>query len=139
MDDIPLDSLVPTKSKYLTKDDVTETGVVLTIRGFKMETVGQGNDADERCILYFTEEDYKPMVVNKTNMQRIKHVTGAETTAQARGKQVCVYNDPMIEYGGKLTGGVRIKPLPESGLNVGRKPRSDFEGSGMVDDDDIPF
>jgi len=110
MQDIPLDSLVPTQSEYLTKDDVGEQGMNLTIAGFKMATVGKGESADERCIMGFLEADIKPMVVNKTNMNRIKHITGAETTGQARGQRVNVFNDPMIEFGGKLTGGIRIRP-----------------------------
>lgn len=114
MEDISLDSLVPSKSNYLAKEDVSETGVVLTIKGFKIESVGSGSDADDRCVMYFMEDEYKPMVVNKTNMQRIKHVTKAETTSQARGKLVCVYNDPMVEFGGKLTGGIRIKPVQDN-------------------------
>ena len=113
MQDISLDSLVPTQSEYLTKDDVGETGINLTIAGFKMATVGKGEQADERCIMGFVE-DYKPMVVNRTNMNRIKHVTGAETTGQARGKRINVFNDPMVEFGGKLTGGVRIRPATDS-------------------------
>ena len=110
MEDVSLDSLVPTQSLYLTKDDAGTSGLNVTIKGFSMETVGQGRDSDERCILHF-EEDHKPMVVNKTNMNRIKHVTGAEMTGQARGKKINVFNDPMVEYGGKLTGGLRIRPV----------------------------
>lgn len=108
MQDIPLDSLVPTQSEYLTKEDVGETGMNLTIAGFKMDMVGKGDDADQRCIMAFAE-DVKPMIVNKTNMNRIKHITGAQTTGQARGKVINVYNDPMVEFGGKLTGGIRIR------------------------------
>ena len=110
MQDISLDSLVPTKSDYLSKDDVGEQGMNLSIAGFKIESVGSGSDAEDKCILVFQESEIKPMIVNKTNMQRIKHVTGAETTGQARGKTINVYNDPMIEYQGKLTGGIRIRP-----------------------------
>ena len=113
MQDISLDSLVPTQSDYLTKDDVGETGINLTIAGFKIDTVGKGENADQRCIMGFVE-DHKPMVVNKTNMNRIKHITGAETTGQARGKKINVFNDPMVEYGGKLTGGIRIRPVAEA-------------------------
>jgi len=110
MEDISLDSLVPSQSEYLTKDDVGEQGLNVTIAGFKMAEVGRGQDADMRCIMSF-QEGVKDMVVNKTNMARLKHITGAETTGQARGKQVNVYNDPMVEFGGKLTGGIRIRPV----------------------------
>lgn len=123
--DIPLDSLVPSESKYLAKEDVGEAGMNLTIAGFKIDTVGQGENADQRCIMGFVE-DVKPMVVNKTNMRRIKHITGAETTGQARGKKINVYSDPLVEFGGKLVGGLRIRQAAE------QAPASDFP-------DDIPF
>ena len=131
MQDIKLDDLVPTTSIYLTKDDVGEQGMNLTIAGFKIETVGKGDDADQRAIMGFTE-DVKPMVVNKTNMNRIKHITGAETTGQARGQQVNVYNDPMVEFGGKLTGGIRIRQVTQPAANP---PPADFND----DVSDLPF
>ena len=123
--DIPLDSLVPSESKYLSKEDVGEEGMNLTIAGFKIDTVGQGENADQRCIMGFVE-DVKPMVVNKTNMRRIKHITGAETTGQARNKKINVYSDPLVEFGGKLVGGLRIRQATET------TEKSDFP-------DDIPF
>ena len=128
MQDVPLDSLVPTKSDYLSKDDVGEQGMNLTIAGFKMETVGQGAEADERCVMAFQEADTKPMIVNKTNLNRIKHITGAETTGQVRGKTINVYNDPMVEFGGKLTGGIRIRPAT---VIQPQTPENDL--------DDLPF
>ena len=132
MNDVPLDSLVPTKSEYLTKDDVGEQGMNLTIAGFKIETVGQGADADERCVMAFQEADIKAMVVNKTNMNRIKHITGAETTGQAVNKVVNVYNDPMVEFGGKLTGGIRIRPAAQ--------PTGQIPGQQAPDDmSSVPF
>ena len=30
---------------------------------------------------------------------------------EAKGKQVCVYNDPTISYSGRVTGGLRIKKV----------------------------
>ena len=127
--DIPLDSLVPSESKYLAKEDVGEEGMNLTIAGFKIDTVGQGENADQRCIMGFVE-DVKPMVVNKTNMRRIKHITGAETTGQARGKKINVYSDPLVEFGGKLVGGLRIRQTATQAY--GAVPDTDFP-------DDIPF
>jgi len=104
-----LDTLVPSESKYLAKEDVGIPGVNLTIAKFTRETVGQGNDAGEKAVLWFKENDYKPMVLNKTNKNRIKHFLGATTAEEVIGKQVNVYNDPDIEYGGEITGGLRIR------------------------------
>ena len=131
--DVPLDQLVPSESKYLSKEDVGEQGMNLTIAGFSITKVGQGADADDRCILHFNEGNVKPMVVNKTNMARIKHVTGAETTGQARGKAINVYHDPMVEYGGKLVGGLRIRAA------ANQVPENTYTNPVPDDGDDIPF
>lgn len=130
--DVSLDSLVPSESNYLTKEDVGEAGKNLTIAGFKIDTVGKGENAEQRCIMGFQEADVKPMVVNKTNMRRIKHVTGAETTGQARGKRVNVYNDPMVEFGGKLTGGIRIRAATDQDAPLSPEGKDDFN-------DSVPF
>ena len=103
-----LDELVPSESNYLAKEDVGVAGKNLTIAKFTRETVGQGKDADERAVLHFSE-DLKPMVLNKTNKNRIKHYLDATTAEEVIGKQVNVYNDPDIEYGGEIVGGLRIR------------------------------
>jgi len=122
------DNLVPSDSKYLRKDDVGEDGVNLTIAGFKRETLEGDHGDEEKTIMGFVEsEDYKPMVLNKTNSQLIPIVTGAATPAEAKGKKVNVYNDPTISFGGKITGGLRL-----------RKPQG-VKDDGKPFDDSVPF
>ena len=125
-----LDTLVPSESKYLAKEDVGIAGINLTISKFTRETVGQGKDADDRAVLWF-KEDYKPMVLNKTNKNMIKHYLQATTAEEVMGKQINVYNNPDIEYGGEIVGGLRIRGLQE-GAQAEVK-------SDPLDDDDIPF
>ena len=128
--DMNLDDLVPTTSKYLAKEDVG-TGMNLTIAGFKRQTVGQGADADERAVMYF-KEDVKPMVLNKTNKNRLKHYLGGNTTEQVIGAVINVYNDPDIEFGGEIVGGLRIRAKVEE-QKIAPPRMDDF------DDDSIPF
>ena len=111
--DMNLDDLVPSTSKYLAKEDVGITGKNLTISGFTKELVGTGSDADERAVIHF-KEDVKPMVLNKTNKNRIKHYLEASTSEEVIGKVVNVYNDPDIEYGGEIVGGLRIRGEQET-------------------------
>ena len=85
-----LDELVPSTSKYLAKEDVGIQGKNLTIKGFKVETVGRGAEADERAIMGF-QEDVKPMVLNKTNKNRLKHYLNAATSEDVIGKVINVY------------------------------------------------
>ena len=107
-----LDELVPSTSKYLAKEDVGIVGQNLTIARFTRETVGTGSDADERAVLHWQEE-FKPMVLNKTNKNRIKHYLDAKTSEEVIGKTVNVYNDPDIEFGGEIVGGLRIRGAQE--------------------------
>lgn len=110
VNDLSFDQLVPSNSKYLTKDDVGEEGIVLTIKGFRMETLKSDDGEEEKMVLHFAE-DVKPMVLNRTNAQLVGVATGAKTAGEARGKQIVVFNDPTVSFGGKITGGLRIKKL----------------------------
>ena len=110
-DAMSFDDLVPVESKYLTKNDVGEDGVILTIKGFKRETLKSDEGDEEKTVMYF-EEDYKPMILNRTNAQLLPICTGAANAGQARGRQIVVYNDPTVGFGGRITGGVRLKKVP---------------------------
>lgn len=110
MNSLSFDQLVPSNSKYLTKDDVGEDGLVLTIKGFRMETLKADDGEEDKTVLHFME-DVKPMVLNRTNAQLVGVATGAKTAGEARGKQIVVFNDPTVSFGGKITGGLRIKKL----------------------------
>lgn len=110
LNSLSFEQLVPKNSKYLAKEDVGEDGVILTIKGFRMETLKSDDGDEDKMIMYFTE-DVKPMVLNRTNAQLIGVVTGVKTAGEARGKQLVVYNDPTVGFGGKITGGLRIKKL----------------------------
>jgi hypothetical protein len=107
------DELVPSNSKYLSKTDVGEDGLVLTIKGFRNETLKSDDGDEEKMVLHFVE-DVKPMVVNRTNAQLVGVCTGAKTAGEAKGKQIVVFNDPTIAFGGKITGGLRIKKVTGS-------------------------
>jgi hypothetical protein len=105
---VNLDELVPSTSKYLAKEDVGVAGKNLTIEKFTRESVGRGAAAEDKAIMHF-KEDVKPMVLNPTNKNRLKHYLQATTAEEVIGQVVNVYNDPDIEYGGEITGGLRIR------------------------------
>jgi hypothetical protein len=116
LNDLSFDDLVPSNSKYLSKNDVGEDGVDLTIRGFKNEIIDSDDGKESKIVMYFVEQDYKPMILNRTNSQLIGICTGAPNAGAARGKKVNVYNDPSIGFAGKITGGLRIrKPIKRAG------------------------
>ena len=119
------DELVPSQSKYLGKGDVGEDGLILTIKGFRMETV-KGDEAEEDKVVLHFMEDVKPMILNRTNSQLISVATGCKTTGEAKGKKIVVYNDPTVGFGGKITGGLRIQ-------KVSGAPRSAPSAAAIAD------
>lgn len=104
------DDLVPKNSKYLTKEEVGEDGTILTIKGFNVETIKSDDGDEDKVVMYF-EEDVKPMVLNRTNSQLLGVITGVKRAGEARGKKIVVYNDPTVGFGGKITGGLRLKKI----------------------------
>lgn len=96
-------------SNYLKKEDVGD-GLVLTIKDVKVEDVGGNNDpADMKPVIHFHEVD-RGMTCNKTNAEIITHIMGSDDTDLWIGKQICLYNEPSIFFGGKMTGGIRVRP-----------------------------
>lgn len=111
LDNLSFDQLVPGESKYLKRQDVGEDGMVLTIKGFKVEML-KGDDGDEDKVVMLFVEDVKPMILNRTNSSLLAVCTGIKTAGEAKGKQIVVYDDPTISFGGRVTGGLRIKKVP---------------------------
>ncbi len=94
-------------SKYLAKEDLDPSkDTIVTIKGeVSWEEVGSERD---RCpIMYF--EECKPLVVNKTNMGRMFTAWGCTDTDDLIGKQVSLYVDHEVSFGGKTTGGIRVR------------------------------
>lgn len=108
LNNLSFEQLVPSKSKYLTKDDVGEDGMILTVKGVRMETLETDEGNEDKVVLHFIE-NVKPMVLNRTNAQLIAVATGAKTAGEAKGKKIVVFNDPTVSFGGKITGGLRIR------------------------------
>jgi hypothetical protein len=130
INEMSFEQLVPTNSKYLKKEEVGDDGVILTIKGFKQEMVEGDNGQDEQKLIMYFEENYNPMVINRTNAQLLAIATGAANAGEARGKEIIVYNDPTISFGNKVTGGIRIKKLagaPKQASKADPRDLSDIE------------
>ncbi len=125
------------QSKYLTKNDV-EPDVLVTIVSYGRVDLSQDKEpAKIRYALNFKELD-KPLVLNKTNGNRIAKVTGSEDFDDWIGKQIVLFNDEMVEFGGKLVGGIRVRmprkanPLPSPAQ---QQQYDDADGPSPTDDD----
>lgn len=97
-------------SRYLKKEDVGE-GVFVTIKSLSKENVAmEGAEESYKVVVHF-EELEKPMVVNSTNGQIIAQITGQDEDIEHTwvGAKIVLYNEPNISFGGKLTGGIRVR------------------------------
>ena len=131
-----LDEAVPGESKYLAKHDVGEPGVNLKIASLTRVDM----DDTRKTVMSWTDAKYKPMVLNKTNKNRLQMVLGADTVGELIGRTVNVYNDPLIEYAGKITGGIRIRAA--QGATTGNAPAGGTMPAAEAIakfDDDVPF
>ena len=131
-DDTPLDKAVPKQSKYLTKEDC-DPPLLVQIFNVTTDQVEGDHAVEERAVLHF-HGDVKPMILNNTNKELLKAITGATTVGQLKNQQVVLYNDPTIMFRGKITGGIRIR----AAAGAGAQPRA----SGMIDPGDhmdIPY
>ena len=106
-DNMTLDQAVPSKSKYLTKDDC-EPPLLVQIFQMTTDQVEADNVIEERAVLHF-HGDIKPMILNNTNKELLKHITGATTVGGVKNHQIILYNDPTIMFGRKMVGGIRIR------------------------------
>jgi len=135
-------------SKYLAAADCEEEDLVVTISEVKEERLGQGNQAEDKFIVYFNEVD-KGLVLNKTNAKSIADLHGGDTD-DWEGKRVALYATE-VEFQGKRSMGIRIrlKAPKQKGAKNGSAPAAAPEGvvAGVKgvphpetsDDEEVPF
>lgn len=98
-----------TTSKFLKKDEVGE-GTICTISGVSKENVSkEGAEPELKWVLHFSNLD-KPLVLNSTNLQLIAKFLGSDNTDDWENKRIILYDDPAVSFGGKITGGIRVRP-----------------------------
>lgn len=128
------------ESKFLKKEDV-EPPKLVTIRGFSQQNAGRDDAPEMKWTMKFIELD-KPMVMNSTNLQLAAQALGSDDTDHWIGKQIVLYNDPSVQYQGRLIGGIRIRapkkrPVPIASANAVPPPVPVATEEEF--DDDIPF
>ena len=97
-------------SRYLKQEDIGK-GALVTIRLIQKENVAmEGEKPQHKFIAYFDEFE-KPMVINPTNGEVIANITGAEDNIEQTwiGHKIVLYVEPNVWFGGKQTGGIRVR------------------------------
>lgn len=123
------------KSNYIQKSDVGD-GVTVTIRAFEKHNVAKDGETPEERWCMFVDEFEKPLIMNSTNGQLIsKFCGGSEDSDDWIGHQVVLYNDETISFGGKITGGIRVrratpeakKPTTTTAKPAAAKPKTSIK------------
>lgn len=136
-------------SKYLKRSDLDEFDGerVVTIVKIGQVNIAKEDETPEMKWAARFSEFKKPLLLNSTNIQLIAMAVSSDDTDDWIGKQVTLYDDPNITFGGKLVGGLRIKKAGKK-RPVEREPGMDDEAPaprvkhGSMSDDDgdeIPF
>jgi hypothetical protein len=126
-----------TTGKFLKREELTEAGSTHTVVSVEQQelSLGDGN-TESKWVLALS--DLKPLILNATNIRRAVGAFGSSETDDWIGQSIVAYDDPEIEFGGKIVGGVRLravpKPRPKPVKTAGGASRS-TEKTGT----DIPF
>jgi len=124
-------------SNYLKQSDFPEDFIV-TVRGVEKKNIAQdGKPADYKWLAKFAEFD-KPMVLNPTNIQLMAKACGSDDTDGWMGKQVIVYVDENVSFGGEIVGGLRIRKYKQM-VAVAPKPAPRHPMPDMEEDKTTPF
>lgn len=109
-------------SKWLKSGDIpANADLVLTIKSVTVETIGQGEQADTKPVVYFAEVD-KGLVLNKTNANTIARLYGPETDGW-EGKRIGLFATE-VDFAGKQTLAIRVR-LRVPGADNGQKKLAD--------------
>ncbi len=125
--DMKLSEIVPSTGKYLKKEDA-DPAILVTVKAFSQEDVSaQGEPPELKGTVHFHEVE-KPLVLNQTNAQLMAIATGLSGDSDETefiGKKIVLFNDPTVSFGGKITGGIRIRAARNQPAPAPREPGSD--------------
>jgi hypothetical protein len=130
-------------SKYLKAADIDQDYEV-EISQVTKETLGQGDDKEDKFIVHFSEFD-KGLVLNKTNANLIAAQHGDDTEGWLGRKVVLTVED--VAYQGKIQPAIRIKrparpvaPPRRAGAPAPvRRPANEQEAADEAADDGVKF
>lgn len=97
---------------FLKVEDIKEETTV-TVKEVKVETIGREEDAKEKPVVYFNEFE-KGLALNKINSEALAEIADSREIEDWPEKQVVLYVDKNVMFGGKRVGGVRIKAVEVS-------------------------
>lgn len=120
-------------SKYLKTADVPDP-LIVTVQGVKQINMAkEGEEPEMKWAIKFHELE-KPMVLNTTNIHVAAKVFKSDETDEWRGKEIILYTDPNVSFGGQVVGGLRFRGQEKAPVKAPQRQASKFD-----DLNDPPF
>lgn len=85
--------------------------LIATINHVVCEEVTGTNGKSESEVVAYFYDNIKPMILNKTNLKAIQEIYGTPYIEDWSGCQIQIYYDPLVKFGRKQVGGLRIRPF----------------------------
>ena len=124
-------------SNYLKAADLKGSQVRVTIDRVEVQMVGQGDEAQQKPIIYFIGKD-KGLWANKTNMNAIAMVYGPETD-DWHGAEIILF-EAMVDFQGKVGPAIRVRIPPRKPIVAAPRIVSPaVEVHPDIDDSEVPF
>lgn len=130
-------------SQYLGVTDVGDRKIRTLLVKTKNEQVRDRESGKlKKRILVFFENVAKPLVLNKTNLNTLIDALG-KNPAGWLNASIGIWVDPSVSFGGKRTGGVRLRVLapavkPKPAAQPAPKPAKPAPEEGWQDDEGDP-
>ena len=96
------------ESKYLKQSDI-DGEIIVTIAKIGKGNVAPDDKAEEMKWMVRFKEFPKPMVLNSTNIRMLAKICGSEDSDDWIGKEVVLWVDENVTFGGEVVGGLRVK------------------------------
>lgn len=126
------------ESKYLKQSDFPTPLIVTVAKIGQINIAKEGDNPETKWAVRF-KEFQKPMLLNTTNIKLLEKACGSDDTDDWIGKEVIVYTDDSVSFGGQVVGGLRIRreeSAPIRKAAAGAAPQA--AGFDSMEDD-IPF
>jgi len=127
------------ESKYLKQADAPDPVIVTVSKIGKINIAKEGDPPEDKWAVRFKEFG-KPMLLNSTNIKLLEKACGSDDTDDWIGKEVILYTDDSVSFGGQVVGGLRIRKQQAAPTRKAPTQTKSDSDAPMADmDDDIPF
>lgn len=122
------------QSKYLKTADVPDPVIVTVTKVGRVNMAKEDAAPEYKWAIRFKEFD-KPMVLNSTNIKIAEKVFGSDDTDEWADKEIVLFTDENVTFGGELVGGLRFKGKEKEPVKAAPRKAGKFDDMA----DDIPF